>query len=101
MRLHTGSTERGPSAGCCPGFLTVALSMALSSGRRPLWRRDRSKRLPSPTLRRPCYPRNSPLGAGLQLVDQRLDLAAVILDVGIEVGTSSHDHADALDLHIG
>ena len=34
-------------------------------------------------------------------VDQRLHLAAVLLNVGIEVGTSSHDHADALDLDVG
>ena len=39
--------------------------------------------------------------AGFQLLDQRLDLAAVVLDVGIEIGTSSHDHADALDLDVG
>jgi len=45
--------------------------------------------------------RKSTGSPGLQLVDQRLNLAAVVLYVGIEIRTSSHDHADALDLDVG
>src|SRR5437763_7976747 len=43
----------------------------------------------------------SAAGAGFQLLDQRLDLAAMTLDVGIEVRTAGHHHADALDLDVG
>ena len=95
--VQTGSTERGSAA-----FLTSALSMALSSD---------PADIPTPggpidtppagTLLVLRYKRNSAGGPGLQLVDQRLDRAAVALDVGIEIGTSSHDHADALDFHVG
>src|SRR6478672_2143153 len=41
------------------------------------------------------------LGPRLELVDQRLDLAAVTGDVGIEVRAVRHDHAHTLDLHVG
>src|SRR5882757_3506771 len=95
--VQTGSIERGSAA-----FLTTTLSMALSSA---------PADIPTPggpidtppagTLRRLRYERNSAGGPGLQLGDQRLDHAAMTLDVGIEVGTSSHDHADALDFHVG
>src|SRR5580700_3462541 len=40
-------------------------------------------------------------GAGFELVDQRLDLAAVSGDIGIEVRPVSHDHAHPLDLDVG
>src|SRR3954471_9784874 len=43
----------------------------------------------------------STAGALFELVDQRLDLAAVAGDVGIEVRTAGHHHAHALDLHVG
>src|ERR1700731_2846306 len=39
---------------------------------------------------------SSRLGSGLQLVDQRFDLAAVIPNVGNEFRPPGHDHADAL-----
>src|SRR6185437_13182134 len=63
-------------------------------------RRDRSKGLPPITLRPDRRSRNSSLGPAFQLVDQRLDLAAVVLDVGIEIRSSSHNHAHALDLDV-
>src|SRR5688572_23333006 len=40
-------------------------------------------------------------GPAFQLLEQGVDFPAMVLDVGIEIRTSSHDHADALDLHIG
>src|SRR5439155_9348351 len=42
-----------------------------------------------------------PFGAVFQLLDQRLDFASVVLNVGREAGSSSDDHADALDFDVG
>src|SRR5262245_44422779 len=96
---QTGSTERRSA-----GFLTVALSMALSFG--PLRARaDRNAsrgRVYGQTVTeaiRRVHTRPSlaliplPAGARFQLLDQLLHLAAMVLDVGIEIRTSSHDHA--------
>src|SRR5262249_51507385 len=44
--------------------------------------------------------RNSPLGAGFQLGDQRFDLAAVTANVGIVFRAPGHEHADALGLDV-
>src|SRR5215831_13945348 len=104
IRAQTGSTDRGSAT-----FLTSALSIwrSPSTGRDPCCPSRSIDTPPARTLRRLHYKTSalgrgpSALGAGLQLVDQRFDLAAVVLDVGIEIGTSSHDHADALDLHVG
>src|SRR4051794_17414702 len=43
----------------------------------------------------------SAAGAPFELADKGVDLAAVVLDVGIEVRAASHDHTHALDLHVG
>src|SRR5262245_5612517 len=43
----------------------------------------------------------SAFGARFQLLDQRLDLASVVLNVGREVGPSSDDHADTFDFDVG
>src|SRR6266545_1257964 len=95
--VQTGSTERGSAA-----FFATALSIWRSPSAVPfLTTAGRSIRLPPASLRRPPYRRNSPSGPGFELVDQRLHLAAVLLDVGIEIRTSSHDHADTFDLDVG
>src|SRR5277367_1502145 len=41
------------------------------------------------------------LGARFQFLDQRVNLASAVLNVGREIGSSSDDHADALDLDVG
>src|SRR6266851_7092803 len=56
---------------------------------------------PAGTLLLLSYKCNSAGGPGLQFVDQRIDRTATLLDVGIKIRTSSHDHADALDFHVG
>src|SRR5882672_1018727 len=106
IRAHTGSTERSSA-----GFLNCTLSMALSFGPPPS--------LPGPgwtdryashqSLRRMHYPINSGAqfnglsagGAGFQFLDQWLDGATIILNVGIEIRTSSHEQADTLDFNVG
>src|SRR5882762_4470726 len=100
--VQTGSTERGSAA-----FFATALSIWRSPPARamvPFSRRaDRyaSHRKVYVGCTTGAIQRQSTGSPGLQLVDQRLNLAAVVLYVGIEIRTSSHDHADALDLHIG
>src|SRR3954451_17167728 len=99
IRLQTGSTERGSAA-----FFMTALSMALSSDRLLDTRAGRLKPPPAATLRPKDSRRNSGPSAArarLQLADQRLDLAAVVLDERIEIRAAGHDHADALDLDVG
>src|SRR6187402_543856 len=86
---QTGSTERGSGA-----FFATALS---------IWRTPPAGPCHGGPIDTPPTGKStslalqvqfSPGSPGLELVDQGLHLAAVLLNVGIEIRTSSHDHAD-------
>src|SRR5262249_10494188 len=100
IRVQTGSTDRGSAA-----FLTSALSIRRSPSTRPGFlvpeRIRRSASRPHSSTTALQDKGSSTLVPGFQFVDQRLDLAAVVLNVGSEVRTSSHDHAHAFDLDVG